>query len=65
MNRLFIPAVLVSTTLILSFIYLFFQAFNLAAIMLASGLQLVLILAIYVYQQIRVSVHECIKESTK
>lgn len=65
MNRLFIPAVLVSTTLILSFIYLFFQAFNLAAIMLASGLQLVLMLAIYVYQQIRVSVHECIKESTK
>lgn len=65
MNRLFIPAVLVSTTLTLSFIYLFFQAFNLAAIMLASGLQLVLILAIYVYQQIRVSVHECIKESTK
>jgi hypothetical protein len=65
MNRLFIPAVLVSITLTLSFIYLFFQAFNLAAIMLASGLQLVLILAIYVYQQIRVSVHECIKESTK
>jgi hypothetical protein len=65
MNRLFIPAVLVSTTLTLSFIYLFFQAFNLAAIMLASGLQLVLMLAIYVYQQIRVSVHECIKESTK
>ena len=65
MNRIFIPAVLLSITLILSLIYLFIQEFDLAFIMLASGLQIVLILALYVYQQIRVSVHACIQESTK
>lgn len=65
MNRIFIPAVLLSITLILSLIYLIVQGFELAAIIFASGVLVVLMLASYVYQQIRLSVRECIKESTK
>ena len=65
MNRIFIPAVLLSITLILSLIYLINQGLDLAAIIFASGVLMVLMLASYVYQQIRLSVRECIKESTK
>ena len=65
MNRIFIPAVLLSITLILSLIYLINQGLDLAAIIFASGVLVVLMLASYVYQQIRLSVRECIKESTK
>ncbi|MGQ9373305.1 hypothetical protein ACUM6W_05630 [Acinetobacter tandoii] len=65
MNRIFIPAVLMSILLILSLIYLINQGLDLAAIIFASGVLVVLMLASYVYQQIRLSVRECIKESTK
>lgn len=65
MNRIFIPAVLLSITLIFSLIYLIHQGFDLAAIIFASGVLVVLMLASYVYQQIRFSVRECIKDSTK
>lgn len=65
MNRIFIPAVLLSITLILSLIYLINQGLDLAAIIFASGVLVVLMLASYVYQQIRLSVRQCIKESTK
>jgi membrane-anchored protein YejM (alkaline phosphatase superfamily) len=65
MNRIFIPAVLMSILLILSLIYLINQGLDLAAIIFASGVLVLLMLASYVYQQIRLSVRECIKESTK
>ncbi|MCJ8162614.1 hypothetical protein [Acinetobacter zhairhuonensis] len=65
MNRIFIPAVLFSITLILSLIYLISQGFDLAAIVFVSSVLLLLMLASYVCQQIRLSVRECIKESTK
>ena len=65
MNRIFIPAVLMSILLILSLIYLINQGLDLAAIIFASGVLVVLMLASYVYQQIRLSVRQCIKESTK
>lgn len=65
MNRIFIPAVLLSITLIISLIYLISQGFNLAAMVFVSGVLVLLMLASYVYQQIRLSVRECIKESTK
>ncbi|TCB80036.1 hypothetical protein [Acinetobacter sp. ANC 4173] len=65
MNRIFIPAVLLSITLIFSLIYLINQGFDLAAIIFSSGVLVVLMLASYVYQQIRLSVRECIKDSTK
>ena len=65
MNRIFIPAVLMSILLILSLIYLINQGLDLAVIIFASGVLVVLMLASYVYQQIRLSVRECIKESTK
>jgi len=65
MNRIFIPAVLLSTTLILSLIYLINQGFDLVAIIFASGVLVLMMLASYVYQQIRLSVRECIKESAK
>ncbi|WP_445597816.1 hypothetical protein [Acinetobacter tandoii] len=54
-----------SILLILSLIYLINQGLDLAAIIFASGVLVVLMLASYVYQQIRLSVRECIKESTK
>lgn len=65
MNRIFIPAVLLSITLIFSLIYLIHQGFDLAAIIFAASVLVVLMLASYVYQQIRLSVRECIKDSTK
>ena len=65
MNRIFIPAVLLSITLILSLIYLISQGFDLASIIFSSGVLVVLLLASYVYQQIRLSVRECMKESAK
>ncbi|WP_158654334.1 hypothetical protein [Acinetobacter sp. ACNIH2] len=65
MNRIFIPAVLLSILLIFSLIYLINQGLDLAVIIFASGVLVVLMLASYVYQQIRLSVRECIKESTK
>ena len=65
MNRIFIPAVLMSILLILSLIYLINQGLDLAAIIFASGVLVLLMLASYVFQQIRLSVRECIKESTK
>lgn len=65
MNRIFIPAVLLSITLIFSLIYLINQGFDLAVIIFAASVLVVLMLASYVYQQIRLSVRECIKDSTK